>query len=85
MITHSPVRNSNTQSFDFIVNDFLAKKIIKIQGIINRKNPRVKRGILSSDHLKIGGAAPQIVLAIISAKIALLDLDSFMIIVISKE
>lgn len=44
-----------------------------------RKKARVKGGIFCRDHLKIGEAAPQIMLAIIRATIAffLVDMGSY--------
>lgn len=60
-----------------------AKMAIRKVGRKKRKNASVNGWTVCMDHLKIGAAPPQIMLAIMSASIAsfALDIDSFVILV----
>ena len=61
-------------SFPFTESFLYTKGSRIIDAIPKRKKASVNGGMLSSDHLKIGAAAPQITFAIIRAKIAYLVL-----------
>lgn len=61
--------------------------ITRSAGIRKRKNARVNGWMVSMDHLSSGDAAPQIILAIMSARIAsfVLDMNNFLFFHKTKE
>jgi len=65
-------RNKFSQSFFSIHSDFTAKGKSKYEAAKKRKKARVKGVIFCSASLKIGEAAPQMMLATINARTACL-------------